>query len=414
MLCTKPRGRHWDVPQTVGAEAQILGVVMAERYPAARGLIGFVLFLAALLPAGLGATSAAAAISSIVIDEASGRVLSEANADAARFPASLTKMMTLYLLFDALDQRAVGMTTRLTVSQRAARQPPSKLGLRPGQTITVREAMLALATKSANDAAVVVAENLAASEAAFARRMTAKARTLGMRRTTFRNASGLHHPQQRTTAREMAMLGRALLRDHPAQYGIFSTRTFRWGRASHGNHNRLMNAYRGMDGIKTGYTRPAGFNLVASARHRDRRLVGVVMGSRSAATRNSLMAGLLDQGFQTQPQRLTAARGKRDAGVRSSGRSAKSKAVAAKKGSVARGKMQARKRTPEKARLEARKGRSAEKGKGLAAKNRKLRLAAKPKTSPKTSLADRGASVRKASPSPRPDALRASRNADGG
>ena len=388
-----------------------MGVVMAKRHPAARGSIKVVLLLGALLSAGLGATSAAAAISSIVIEGASGRVLSEANADAARYPASLTKMMTLYLLFDALDQRVVGMNTRLRVSSHAAMQPPSKLGLRRGQTITVREAMLALATKSANDAAVVVAENLAKNEAAFARRMTAKARTLGMRRSTFVNASGLHHPQQRTTAREMAMLGRALLRDHPAQYSIFSTRSFRWGRVSHSNHNRLMNAYRGMDGIKTGYTGPAGFNLVASARHKERRLVGVVMGSRSAATRNSLMAALLDQGFQTQPERLTAANEKPAANVRSSRRSVKTKAIAVKKGSVAKGKMQARKRTPEKARLEARKGRSAAKGKELAAKERKVRLAAAKR---KVSMADRRASVRKVSPAPRPEVLRASRSADGG
>lgn len=383
---------------------------MAKRHPAARGLINVVLLLGALLSAGLGATSAAAAISSIVIDGASGRVLSEANADAARYPASLTKMMTLYLLFDALDQRVVGMNTRLRVSSHAAMQPPSKLGLRPGQTITVRQAMLALATKSANDVAVVVAENLAKTEAAFARRMTAKARTLGMRRTTFRNASGLHHPQQRTTAREMAMLGRALLRDHPAQYSIFSTRSFRWKRVSHGNHNRLMNAYRGMDGIKTGYTGPAGFNLVASARHKERRLVGVVMGSRSAATRNSLMASLLDQGFETQPTRVVAAKAKPGKG-RKARRATKSTAIAVNKESVAKRKIQARKRTADKGRLQVRKGRSTPKAKSLAAKERTL---GRPASKPNISLADRRASIRKVSPAPRPEVLRASRSADGG
>jgi D-alanyl-D-alanine carboxypeptidase len=323
-------------------EAKILLHMVAPRGDPATGLLyGLVVIVGTLLSLSLGAKSAAAAVSSIVIDQASGRELSARNADAPRYPASLTKMMTLYLLFDAIEQGRVGLNTRLRVSRRAASQPPSKLGLRPGQTITVRQAMLALATKSANDAAVVVAEGLAGSEAAFARKMTAKARALGMRRTTFRNASGLHHPRQRTSAREMAMLGRALLRNHPDRYGIFATRSFRWGRASHGNHNRLMSAYRGMDGIKTGYTRSAGFNLVASANRKGRRLVGVVMGSRSAATRNGLMASLLDQGFDTQPGRLIAGKEKQGK-MRSTRRSTKPKAVTAKKGSVAKSRMQAR------------------------------------------------------------------------
>ncbi|MFO1145753.1 MAG: D-alanyl-D-alanine carboxypeptidase family protein [Rhodospirillales bacterium] len=247
---------------------------------------------------------AAASISALVVEQGSGRTISAANADAPRYPASLTKMMTLYLLFDALDRGTVRMSTPLTVSRYAASRPPSKLGLLPGRTITVREAILALATKSANDVAVAVAERLAGSEPAFAARMTAKARALGMRRTTFRNASGLHLPQQRTTARDMALLGRALLRDHPQYYGVFATRTFRWSGARYANHNRLMGAYRGMDGIKTGYTKPAGYNLVASASRNGRRLVGVVMGSRSAAVRNGLMASLLDQGFRTAPNTL--------------------------------------------------------------------------------------------------------------
>jgi D-alanyl-D-alanine carboxypeptidase len=312
----------------------LVHVVVPRGDPATGSFYGLVVLLGTLLSLSLGATSASAAVSSIVIDQASGRELSARNADASRFPASLTKMMTLYLLFDALDRGKVGLNTRLRVSRHAASRPPSKLGLRPGQTITVRQAMLALATKSANDAAVVVAEGLAGSEAAFARKMTAQARALGMGRTTFRNASGLHHPQQRTTARDMAMLGRALLRDHPARYHLFSTRSFRWGRASHGNHNRLMSAYRGMDGIKTGYTRPAGFNLVASANRKGRRLVGVVMGSRSAATRNGLMASLLDQGFETRPAVLTA--GKKQGKLRSARPSTKSKAMAAKSRSVAK------------------------------------------------------------------------------
>lgn len=249
---------------------------------------------------------AVASISALVVEQGSGRTISAANADAPRYPASLTKMMTLYLLFDALDRGTVRMSTPLTVSRYAASRPPSKLGLLPGRTIRVREAILALATKSANDVAVAVAEGLAGSEPAFAARMTAKARALGMRRTTFRNASGLHHPQQRTSARDMALLGRALLRDHPQYYGVFATRTFRWSGARYANHNRLMGDYRGMDGIKTGYTQPAGYNLVASASRNGRRLVGVVMGSRSAAVRNGLMASLLDQGFRTAPNTLAS------------------------------------------------------------------------------------------------------------
>jgi D-alanyl-D-alanine carboxypeptidase len=272
---------------------------------------GMLLVAAAMLAgAALSSTPALAAVSALVVEQASGRTISAVNADTPRYPASLTKMMTLYLLFDALDRGRVRMNSPLRVSRYAASRPPSRLGLRPGQTITVRAAILALATKSANDVAVVVAENLAGNEAAFARQMTAKAQSLGMRRTIFRNASGLHHPQQRTTARDMAQLGRALLRDHPQQYRIFATRSFRWGRAHHANHNRLMNSYRGMDGIKTGYTGPAGYNLVASASRKGRRLVGVVMGSRSSAVRNALMASLLDQGFRTQPGALAVARSK--------------------------------------------------------------------------------------------------------
>jgi D-alanyl-D-alanine carboxypeptidase len=211
-------------------------------------------------------------------------------------------MMTLYLLFDAIDSGKLSLGSRLRVSRRAAAQPPTKLGLLPGRTILVRDAILALATQSANDVAVVVAEALAGSEGAFAVRMTAKARSLGMRRTTFRNASGLHHPQQKTTARDMALLGRALLRDFPRRYPIFATRAFRYGSAHYGNHNRLLGMYRGMDGIKTGYTSEAGFNLVASAKREDRRILGVVMGSPSSPARNALMVRMLDEGFRNVPK----------------------------------------------------------------------------------------------------------------
>ncbi len=248
-----------------------------------------------------------AAPSSLVVDVASGRTLYALNADQRRYPASLTKMMTLYLLFDAIENGKLGLNSRLRVSRRAASQPPSKLGLLPGRTITVRDAILALATQSANDVAVVVAEALAGSEGTFAVRMTAKARALGMERTTFRNASGLHNPQQQTTARDMALLGRALLRDHPGQYQrTFARQAFSYGGSNYHNHNRLLGVYRGMDGIKTGYTRQAGFNLVASAKRGDERILGVVMGSSTAPSRNALMVGLLNMGFEQVPQVLAA------------------------------------------------------------------------------------------------------------
>ena len=263
--------------------------------------------LFALVAAPLSPSALKAATSSLVIDVASGRTLHALNADQRRYPASLTKMMTLFLLFDAIDRGELGLNSRLRVSRRAAAQPPTKLGLLPGRTIRVRDAILALATQSANDVAIVVAEALAGSEGTFAVRMTAKARSLGMERTTFRNASGLHHPQQQTTARDMALLGRALLSDHAAHYRhTFATRAFSYGHSRYRNHNRLLGVYKGMDGIKTGYTRMAGFNLVASAKRGDRRIVGVVMGSRTGSMRNALMVELLDQGFRQAPQALVA------------------------------------------------------------------------------------------------------------
>jgi D-alanyl-D-alanine carboxypeptidase len=269
--------------------------------------IRFGVLLLAFLAATLSPWAATAAVSSLAIDIASGRTLHAHNADQRRYPASLTKMMTLYLLFEAIDSGKLDLDSRLRVSRRAAAQPPTKLGLLPGRTMKVRDAILALATQSANDVAVVVAEALAGSERAFAVRMTAKARALGLRHTSFRNASGLHHPRQQTTARDMAVLGRALLRDHPRQYQrTFAAQAFSYGRSRYRNHNRLLAVYKGMDGIKTGYTSKAGFNLVASAKRGGRRIIGVVMGSPSASSRNALMVGLLDRGFRKAPQALAA------------------------------------------------------------------------------------------------------------
>lgn len=238
---------------------------------------------------------------SILVDAASGAILHQANADALRYPASLTKIMTLYMVFDALDDGLLRLDQRIKTSPLAARQQPSKLGLAAGETIRVEDAILGLVTKSANDASVVLAEAVAGSEAEFALRMTAKARALGMTRTTFRNASGLPDRLQQTTARDMATLALAMLRDHKRRYGYFSRSEFTYDGAVHANHNRLLNAYEGMDGIKTGFINASGFNLVASATRDGRRLVGVVFGGNTAALRDREMVRLMDAGFNGRP-----------------------------------------------------------------------------------------------------------------
>jgi D-alanyl-D-alanine carboxypeptidase len=245
----------------------------------------------------LAAAPALASYASLIMDATSGRVLHETNADLTRYPASLTKMMTLYLLFEAVDNGSLAFDESLPVSEHAASQPPSKLGLKPGQSISVENAILGLVTKSANDVAAAVAERLGGSESRFAWLMTAKARQIGMFRTTFANASGLPDPDQVTSARDMAILALALLHDFPYYYHYFSTDHFYYGGAVHANHNRLLGAYEGLDGIKTGYTHSSGFNLVASAMRDGRRLIGVVLGARSPANRSLIMASLLDQAF---------------------------------------------------------------------------------------------------------------------
>ena len=243
------------------------------------------------------AGQAAARYAAIVIDTQSGRVLHAENADALRFPASLTKMMTLYMVFEALEQGRLKLDQRLPVSGRAAAAAPSKLGLTPGQTITVRQAILGLVTKSANDAAVVVAEAMGGDEAEFARLMTRKAREIGMTRSTFRNPHGLPNPQQISTARDMATLGIALLRNFPRHYRYFSTESFTYNGIAHRNHNRLLGASRGVDGIKTGFTVASGFNLVASAERDGRRLVVAVFGGETSRSRDRRVADLMEQGF---------------------------------------------------------------------------------------------------------------------
>ncbi|MCX8102328.1 MAG: D-alanyl-D-alanine carboxypeptidase [Geminicoccaceae bacterium] len=268
---------------------------MARRWSAWIG--GLLLGLVAVTG---GPPARAQVLTSIVVDHATGAVLSEDGADLLHYPASLTKMMTLYLTFEALRAGRIAPGTRLPVSPDAARQPPSKLGLKPGATIRVDDAIRALAVKSANDVARVLAEGLAGSEARFAQLMTYRARELGMTRTRFVNASGLPDELQRTTARDMAILARRLITDFPEYYHYFGLPYFVWRGRTYHNHNRLLATYDGMDGLKTGYIRASGYNLAASAVRDGRRLVAVVLGGASSGERNREMARLLDEGFASR------------------------------------------------------------------------------------------------------------------
>jgi len=256
----------------------------------------------ALAAAGLlsvfSAGGALAHYSSIVLDAESGRILIQHDPDRVNYPASLTKMMTLYLTFSGLERGKLTLDRPFVVSEHASIQAPSKLDLRPGDTIALRDLILAIVTKSANDAAVVVAEGLAGSETAFAERMTQQARQLGMNNTHFANASGLPNPDNTTTARDLATLARALYRDFPKEYGYFATGEFTYRGNTYINHNHLMAAFEGMDGIKTGYIRASGFNLAASAVRDGHRLIAVVMGGESAHSRDLKMAELLNAAFQ--------------------------------------------------------------------------------------------------------------------
>ena len=264
------------------------------RQPGRSALAVLVFCVIGLLPG-----HALAGYAAMVVDADSGRILHADNADTRNYPASLTKMMTIYMAFEAIDRGRVSFDTPVRMSARAVAQPPTKLGLKVGSRIALRDAILALITKSANDVSVAVAETLGGSETQFARMMTERARQLGMSRTTFRNASGLPDRGQLSTARDMATLGLALLRHFPHHYRYFATQTFRYAGRSYRNHNRLLGNYAGLDGIKTGYIRASGYNLVASAHRGGRRLIGVVFGGKSSAQRNRKMAQLLDEGFQT-------------------------------------------------------------------------------------------------------------------
>ena len=259
-------------------------------------LVGGLCFLA--IAATSLESARAAKYAAIVIEETSGKVLFARNADKARYPASLTKIMTLYLLFEELESGRMTMRTKLSVSRVAASRSPSKLYLKPGQSITVKDAIYALITKSANDVATVIGEALSGTEREFGKRMTRKARALGMSATTFRNASGLPHSKQRTTARDMARLGIAVRRDFPQYFGFFSTKSFRWRGKRFGNHNKLLSNYTGTDGIKTGYIDASGFNLLATVERNGVRLIGVVFGGRTGKTRDAHMVKILDKSFK--------------------------------------------------------------------------------------------------------------------
>jgi D-alanyl-D-alanine carboxypeptidase len=244
----------------------------------------------------------------IVVDANSGQVLHNTNADSLRHPASLTKIMTLYLLFEQLESGKLRLDSRLEVSDHASQQAPSKLGLMPGQTVAVEDAIRALVTKSANDVAVVIAEAIGGDEDTFARMMTRKARTLGMTRTVYANASGLPDADQLTTARDQATLGRAIQERFPREYRYFSTPSFVYRGYAIRNHNKLLGRVQGVDGIKTGYTRDSGFNLVTSLRRGPRHIVAVVLGGTSGAARDARMRGLIEQEIASAATQRTVAK----------------------------------------------------------------------------------------------------------
>ena len=281
---------------------------------ASGGLIRFLaglavaLVLAGPVAAPLTASSAEARVyADIIVDAVTGEVLRSRSADTQAYPASLTKMMTLYLLFEAIQNGKYTLESKFTASARAAGMPATNLSLRPGQTITVEQAIQALVVRSANDVATVIGETLGGTESDFARMMTEKARSLGMMNTTFRNASGLPDSGQVTTARDMVTLAQHLIVDFPGFYHYFSTTKFVFNGVTYKGHNRLMQAYEGADGLKTGYIRASGFNLAFSAVRNGRRLIGVVLGGQTAAGRDAQMAKLMDAAFDRAGPMLMAA-----------------------------------------------------------------------------------------------------------
>ncbi len=265
-----------------------------------RGMLAFWCMLAAMSAVTTLASPASAAtrpVSAILMDADDGSILYAENAGIVRRPASLTKMMTLFLVFDALDAGTLRPGDPVRISRYAASQPPSRVGLRPGASMTIDQAIRAIAVVSANDVAAALAETLGGTEDRFARMMTAKARALGLEDTSFTNASGLPG-HNLTTAQDIARLSLALLRDHPDRYAAFSVRSFSWGKRRVQSHNHLLGAFQGADGIKTGYTAEAGFALAASAKRNGRRLIAVVIGERSVQIRDRRVAKMLEEGFR--------------------------------------------------------------------------------------------------------------------
>lgn len=266
-------------------------------------LARFLVQITGLMLAGLvllgtfSPTEAKPQFSAIAVDARTGKILFSNAIDGVRYPASLTKVMTLYLVFQDLKAERLKLTSELKVSRRAASMQPTKLGLKPGSTISVENAIKAVVTKSANDVAATIGENLEGSEANFAIRMTRVARAIGMTKTTFKNASGLPNPAQVTTARDMATLSLRIQRDFPEYYPYFRLTSFTYKGQTIRTHNRLLGKYQGTDGIKTGYIAASGFNLTTSAKRGDKRIVGVVMGSSSGNARNKYMMKMLDNAF---------------------------------------------------------------------------------------------------------------------
>ncbi len=255
-------------------------------------LVGLTLCLVSTSPQAAPSRTA-----ELVADAETGRIIHGSNINSPRHPASLTKVMTLYMTFAALEQGRLTLDDYMPVSWNAASQQPSRLGLDEGGRLKVSDAIYGLVTESANDASVVLGEAIGGTEDRFARMMTQQARALGMKNTTYRNANGLHDPEQVTTAFDQAILARAMLFHFPQYYKYFRTRSFTYDGVSHRNHNRLMTRYEGMDGIKTGYVRASGFNLMASAKRNNKRLIGIVFGGKSAVTRDNRMATIMDASF---------------------------------------------------------------------------------------------------------------------
>ncbi len=282
-----------------------------SRQPVRLGLVALAtIWMLVIVPL----SAAAAPYAAMVIDARSGKVLHSRNADTRLHPASLTKMMTLYIVFEAVENGEISLDTRVRISKHAASEPPSKLGLKAGQKIALRYLVRAAAVKSANDAATALAEAIEGSEARFARRMNRTAKAMGMTRTTFKNAHGLTESGHLSTARDMTTLGRHLFYDYPEYYNLFSRMTANAGvKTVYHTNRKLLGSYRGADGIKTGYTRAAGFNLVASAERGRERIIATVFGGRSTRTRNAKVAELLDLGFKRAPTRVAVSRPARPA-----------------------------------------------------------------------------------------------------